>query len=53
MPGGPAAMRQVTLRWDQSGWEFFSAGAAKVTTLEGSGREGKRALSWCSARRIP
>ncbi len=35
LPGGPAAMRQVTLRWDQSGWEFFSPGAAKVTPLAG------------------
>ena len=35
LPGGPAALRQVTLRWDQAGWEFFSPGAAKVTTLEG------------------
>ncbi len=35
MPGGPAAMRQVTLRWDQAGWEFLSPGAAKVTALDG------------------
>ncbi|MEO5915475.1 MAG: hypothetical protein ABIS50_14675 [Luteolibacter sp.] len=35
LPGGVAAMRQVTLHWDQGGWEFFSPGAAKVTTLEG------------------
>ena len=35
LPGGPAALRQVTLRWDQAGWEFFSPGAAKVTALEG------------------
>lgn len=35
LPGGPAAMRQVTLRWDQSGWEFFSPGAAKVSALDG------------------
>ncbi|MES2659003.1 MAG: hypothetical protein V4689_10320 [Verrucomicrobiota bacterium] len=34
LPGGPAAMRQVTLRWDQAGWEFFSPGAARITTLD-------------------
>jgi hypothetical protein len=34
LPGGPAAMRQVTLRWDQPGWEFFSPGAARITTLD-------------------
>jgi hypothetical protein len=33
VPGGPAAMRKVTLRWDQGGWEFFSPGAAKITPL--------------------
>ena len=35
LPGGPAALRQVTLRWDQGGWEFFSPDAAKVTALDG------------------
>ncbi len=35
LPGGSAGLRQVTLRWDQGGWEFFSPGAAKVTALEG------------------
>jgi hypothetical protein len=35
LPGGAAALRQVTLRWDQGGWEFFSPDAAKVTALEG------------------
>lgn len=35
LPGGPAAMRQVTVRWDQPGWEFFSANAAKVKAIEG------------------
>lgn len=34
LPGGPAAMRQVTVRWDQAGWEFFSPGAARVTAPE-------------------
>jgi hypothetical protein len=33
LPGGPAAMRRVTLRWDQAGWEFVCAGAAKVQAL--------------------
>ncbi len=36
-PGGPAAMRQVTLRWDQGGWEFYSPGAARATELPGLG----------------
>ncbi|MEO8617123.1 MAG: DMT family transporter [Luteolibacter sp.] len=35
LPGGPAAMRQVTVRWDQSGWEFFSPTAAKTQVLPG------------------
>jgi hypothetical protein len=35
LPSGPAAMRQITLRWDQPGWEFSSPGAARVTRLEG------------------
>ena len=37
MPGGPAAMRQVTMRWDQAGWEFFSPTAAKIQSLAGIG----------------
>ncbi|MEO7099419.1 MAG: hypothetical protein ABI162_08665, partial [Luteolibacter sp.] len=37
MPGGPAAMRQVTMRWDQAGWEFFSPTAAKIQSLAGMG----------------
>ncbi|NQW99450.1 hypothetical protein HQ447_02235, partial [bacterium] len=35
LPGGPAALRQVSVRWDQAGWEFFSPGAARVAALEG------------------
>ncbi len=35
LPAGPAALRQVTLHWDQGGWEFFSPGAARVTSLAG------------------
>ena len=35
LPGGPAAMRRVTLRWDQGGWEFFSDRAAKIQALPG------------------
>jgi hypothetical protein len=35
MPGGPAVIRQVKVRWDESGWEFLSAAAAKITPLEG------------------
>jgi hypothetical protein len=33
IPGGPAAMRRVTLRWDQGGWEFTCPGAAKVQPI--------------------
>ncbi len=33
VPGGPAALREITLRWDQPGWEFFSDGAAKISPL--------------------
>ncbi len=35
IPGGPAALRRVTLRWDQGGWEFICPGAARVQTLAG------------------
>ncbi len=35
LPGGPAAMRQVTVRWDQAGWEFFSNEAAGTQVLSG------------------
>lgn len=35
MPGGPSAVRNVTLRMDQAGWEFISPAAAKVQPLEG------------------
>ena len=35
LPGGPAAMRQVTVRWDQAGWEFLSPGAASVRIPDG------------------
>jgi hypothetical protein len=30
LPGGPAAMRKVTVIWDQNGWEFTSPAAARV-----------------------
>jgi hypothetical protein len=36
-PGGSAAMRQVTVRWDQGGWEFHSPGSARTTELPGLG----------------
>ncbi len=35
VPGGPAAMRKVSIRWDQGGWEFLSPGAASITPLPG------------------
>jgi len=31
VPTGPAAMRKITLRWDQEGWEFQSPQAARIT----------------------
>jgi len=31
VPTGPAAMREITLRWDQAGWEFQSPQAARIT----------------------
>ena len=36
LPDGPSAMRQVTVRWNQGGWEFHSPAAAKVEPLAGS-----------------
>jgi hypothetical protein len=35
LPSGPAAMRRVSVRWDQPGWEFVSAHAAKVMAIDG------------------
>jgi hypothetical protein len=35
LPGGPAAMRKVTVRWDQGGWEFLCSGAARIQPLAG------------------
>ncbi|HSP41782.1 MAG TPA: hypothetical protein VLO11_02825, partial [Luteolibacter sp.] len=37
LPGGPAAMRRVTVLWDQDGWEFSSTAAAKVEALANPG----------------
>ena len=31
LPGGPAVMRQVTVRWNEKGWEFFSENAARTS----------------------
>ncbi len=33
IPTGSAALRKITLRYDQAGWEFFSESAAQTTTL--------------------
>ncbi len=33
IPTGSAALRQITLRYDQAGWEFFSDAAAQTTLL--------------------
>jgi hypothetical protein len=35
LPSGPAAMREVALKWNQAGWEFFSEGAAKSAVPAG------------------
>jgi hypothetical protein len=34
-PFGMAALRRVTLRWDQGGWDFTCDGAAKLAPLAG------------------
>ncbi len=39
LPTGAAAVQHVTVRWDQAGWEFFSPAAAKITPLEGLGKQ--------------
>lgn len=33
LPTGPAAIQQLKIRWNQSGWEFISPEAAKVVEL--------------------
>ena len=33
VPTGSAALRKISLRYDQPGWEFFSKAAAKITPL--------------------
>ncbi|HVJ47335.1 MAG TPA: hypothetical protein VM511_13160, partial [Luteolibacter sp.] len=35
VPGGPAVMRRVDLRWNEPGWEFFSEDAAGVAIPAG------------------
>lgn len=35
LPSGPAASRQVTIRWNQPGWEFISEGAASTSRPPG------------------
>lgn len=35
MPGGAAALRQVSVRWNQPGWEFVSPEAARIRPLDG------------------
>ncbi len=35
LPGGPAAMRRVAVVWDQGGWEFSCAGAARIQATPG------------------
>lgn len=37
VPGGEAVVRRVTVRWNESGWEFFSGEAAKVSAVEDLG----------------
>lgn len=34
-PGGTAALRRVTVRWNQGGWEFTCNGAARVGAIDG------------------
>jgi hypothetical protein len=36
-PGGPAAMRKVSVRWDQTGWDFACSNAASVSPIPGLG----------------
>ena len=35
LPGGPAAMRRVTVVWNEGGWEFSCPGAAKIQPIAG------------------
>ncbi|MCU0778086.1 MAG: hypothetical protein MUF86_10535 [Akkermansiaceae bacterium] len=35
LPDGPSALKQVTVRWNQGGWEFHSPAAARVEPLAG------------------
>ena len=35
VPTGPAAVRRIDVRWKESGWEFFSQHAARITTPAG------------------
>ncbi|RYD23460.1 MAG: hypothetical protein EOP88_04115 [Verrucomicrobiaceae bacterium] len=35
LPSGPAASRQVTIRWNEPGWEFISDGAASTARPDG------------------
>jgi hypothetical protein len=37
LPDGPSAVKKVTVRWNQGGWEFHSPAAAKVEALTNLG----------------
>jgi hypothetical protein len=37
LPDGPAAVKRVTVRWNQGGWEFHSPAAAKVEVFKNTG----------------
>ncbi|MEN9974523.1 MAG: hypothetical protein RLZZ282_529, partial [Verrucomicrobiota bacterium] len=47
MPGGPAAMRRVTLRLDQGGLEWICPGAARIQALDGLTANQSGALLIC------
>lgn len=44
LPGGPAVLRQASVRWTETGWEFYSAQAAKTSPLPGPEGSGSGAL---------
>ncbi|MCF7733041.1 MAG: hypothetical protein K9N23_15235 [Akkermansiaceae bacterium] len=35
LPGGEAAMRQISVQWDKPGWDFTSPSAARIQPLPG------------------
>ena len=46
LPTSLAAVRKLTLRWDQGGWEFASSAAARIEPMTNPGNKESGATMW-------